>query len=40
MLIGGLQLNVDPNDYFEPLFCKLMEEGKTTDLMPDLVKYD
>ena len=40
MLIGGLQLNVDPNDYFEPLFCKLMEVGKTTDLMPDLVKYD
>lgn len=40
MLVGGIQINVEPNDYFEPKYAVLMEEHKTTDLLQDLLAFD
>jgi hypothetical protein len=40
MLCGGIQINVKPDDYFEPLFMTLLESDKTTDLLPDLLVFD
>jgi hypothetical protein len=40
MILGGIQINVEPDDYFEPLFCKLMEEDKTTDYLEEVYAYD
>lgn len=39
ILCGGIQINVKPDDYFEPLFMTLLEKDKTTDLLPDLLAF-
>ena len=37
VILGGIQINVEPDDYFEPmLFCVIDEYGKTVDLLPQL----
>jgi hypothetical protein len=40
MILGGIQINVDPDDYFEPKFCVLMEDSGTKDILEDIKAFD
>ena len=40
MILGGILINVDPDDYFEPLFSVLMNESGTKDILADILAYD
>lgn len=40
-ILGGIQLNVEPADYFEPLFCMCMVNWfLNNDHVKDFEKYD
>jgi cation transporter-like permease len=40
MIVGGLKINVDPDDYFEPLFATLMDKSGTKDILAEIRAYD
>ena len=33
VILGGIQINVTPDDYFEPKFCLLMDAHGQTDVL-------
>ena len=40
IVIGGIQINVEPDDYFEPLTCFVMDENGTTDILSEIFEFD
>lgn len=37
VILGGIQINVEPDDYFEPMLFRVIDEtGQIVDLLPEL----
>ena len=41
ILLGGIQINAEPRDYFEPrMYCVIEADGSEQDLLPELIAFD
>lgn len=40
ILLGGIQINNDPDDYFEPRICLMMDKYGSQDLLHEVYAYD
>lgn len=40
LLLGGIQINIMPYDYYEPkLFVCIEPDGTEVDMLPELLEY-